>query len=131
MREERVALEDRVDVALVRRQPDDVLVAEEGCGPSVGSSKPPIIRSVVVLPHPDGPSSAKNEPRGISTEIPSTATDSSNRLTSGLAVAQPVAAAASTGCRGRSALGRTPVCSRLHSASFTTTCLIRVYSSIE
>src|SRR4051794_8204398 len=30
--------------------------------PRVGSSKPPIIRSVVVLPHPDGPSSEKNSP---------------------------------------------------------------------
>ena len=49
--------------------------------PSVGSSKPPIIRSVVVLPHPDGPRSAKNEPRGISSEIPSTARTSSNALT--------------------------------------------------
>ena len=30
--------------------------------PAVGSSRPATIRSVVVLPHPDGPSSAKNEP---------------------------------------------------------------------
>src|SRR5262245_7018355 len=49
--------------------------------PSVGCSKPPIIRSVVVLPQPDGPSIAKNDPRGISSEMPSTATMSSNRLT--------------------------------------------------
>src|SRR5687767_3600397 len=33
--------------------------------PAVGSSSPATIRSVVVLPHPDGPSSAKNEPAGI------------------------------------------------------------------
>ena len=30
--------------------------------PPVGSSKPPIIRSVVVLPQPDGPRSEKNSP---------------------------------------------------------------------
>src|SRR5262245_40411051 len=71
--------------------------------PSVGSSKPPIIRSVVVLPHPDGPSIAKKAPRGISTEIPSTATVSSNRLTtcssrtSGAVVSVPVTARAYRG----------------------------------
>ena len=32
--------------------------------PDVGVSRPATIRSVVVLPQPDGPSSAKNEPRG-------------------------------------------------------------------
>src|SRR5918994_2173212 len=61
--------------------------------PSVGSSKPPIIRSVVVLPQPDGPSSAKKAPRGISTEIPSTATASSNRLTTPSSRTSAVAAA--------------------------------------
>ena len=30
--------------------------------PAVGVSSPATIRSVVVLPQPDGPSSAKNEP---------------------------------------------------------------------
>src|SRR6478609_714601 len=34
--------------------------------PEVGVSRPATIRSVVVLPQPDGPSSAKNEPRGMS-----------------------------------------------------------------
>jgi hypothetical protein len=33
--------------------------------PTVGSSNPAIIRRVVVLPHPEGPSNAKNEPSGI------------------------------------------------------------------
>ena len=79
VREERVALEDGVDVAPVRRQPDDVAVAEEDRA-LVGSSKPPIIRSVVVLPQPDGPSSAKKEPEGISSVRSSTATTSSKRL---------------------------------------------------
>ncbi len=34
--------------------------------PSVGDSKPEIIRSSVVLPQPEGPSSAKNSPWPIS-----------------------------------------------------------------
>ena len=34
--------------------------------PEVGSSKPAIIRSVVVLPQPDGPSSEKNSPVAMS-----------------------------------------------------------------
>ena len=41
--------------------------------PPVGISNPPIIRSVVVLPHPDGPSSEKNSPAAISTDTPATA----------------------------------------------------------
>src|SRR6187431_1999612 len=39
------------------------------------------MRSVVVLPHPEGPSSAKKELRGISSEIPSTARTSANSFT--------------------------------------------------
>src|SRR3954451_8718189 len=34
--------------------------------PEVGVSRPATIRSVVVLPQPEGPSSAKKEPRGTS-----------------------------------------------------------------
>ncbi len=41
--------------------------------PPVGSSKPPIMRSVVVLPQPDGPSIEKKSPSRISTLTPSTA----------------------------------------------------------
>src|SRR5579864_4513770 len=41
--------------------------------PEVGVSKPAIIRRMVVLPHPDGPSSEKNAPRGISRERSATA----------------------------------------------------------
>src|SRR5712691_3694870 len=48
--------------------------------PWVGCSKPPIIRSVVVLPQPDGPRSAKKLPRSTSRVSRSTATTSSNRL---------------------------------------------------
>src|SRR3954447_1688498 len=41
--------------------------------PASGRSKPPIRRSVVVLPEPDGPSIVKNSPRRISRSSPSTA----------------------------------------------------------
>ena len=42
--------------------------------PLVGCSKPAIMRRVVVLPQPDGPSSVKNSPGGMCRSIPSTAT---------------------------------------------------------
>jgi hypothetical protein len=48
--------------------------------PLVGSSKPPTMRSVVVLPQPDGPSRAKNVPRGIARSSASTAVVSPKRL---------------------------------------------------
>ena len=41
--------------------------------PDVGCSKPAIIRSVVVLPQPDGPSSEKNSPVSIARSTRSTA----------------------------------------------------------
>ncbi len=41
--------------------------------PEVGSSNPAIIRRVVVLPEPDGPSIEKNSPSAISRSMPSTA----------------------------------------------------------
>ena len=42
--------------------------------PVVGLSKPAIIRSVVVLPQPDGPSIEKNSPAPIVKSASSTAT---------------------------------------------------------
>ena len=48
--------------------------------PSDGCSKPAIIRSVVVLPQPDGPSIEKNSPRRMSKCASSTATKAPNRL---------------------------------------------------
>ena len=41
--------------------------------PLVGVSKPAIIRRMVVLPQPDGPSNEKNAPRGIASETSATA----------------------------------------------------------
>ncbi len=48
--------------------------------PAVGSSKPAMQRSSVVLPQPDGPSSEKNSPSRISAETPSSAVTSPNRF---------------------------------------------------
>src|SRR5438105_3593190 len=50
--------------------------------PDVGCSKPAIIRSVVVFPHPLGPSSVRNSPSATSSEIASTATVSPKRRVS-------------------------------------------------
>jgi hypothetical protein len=41
--------------------------------PELGSSKPAIMRKVVVLPHPEGPSKEKNSPRWTWSETRSTA----------------------------------------------------------
>ena len=46
----------------------------------MGASNPAIIRSVVVLPQPDGPSIEKNWPRPIEKSASCTATKSPNRL---------------------------------------------------
>src|SRR5215218_5705967 len=48
--------------------------------PSSGVSKPASMRRSVVLPQPDGPSSAKNSPSRISSESRSTAAKPENRL---------------------------------------------------
>src|SRR3954452_13357432 len=52
--------------------------------PEVGVSRPATIRKVVVLPHPDGPSSAKNEPCGTSRSKDLTAVNEANSLVSWL-----------------------------------------------
>jgi hypothetical protein len=59
VREERVALEDGVDVPFVRRDVDDRATVEQDRA-AVWASKPAIILSSVVLPQPDGPSIVKN-----------------------------------------------------------------------
>src|ERR1700712_1090262 len=48
--------------------------------PDVGVSSPATIRSVVVLPHPDGPSSAKKDPLGMSRSRDRTAVKAANSL---------------------------------------------------
>ena len=66
-------LKDGVDVAPVGRDPRDVLAVEQDAA-AVGCSNPAIIRSVVVLPQPEGPSSEKNSPRPMAKSASSTAT---------------------------------------------------------
>src|SRR3954453_13676532 len=48
--------------------------------PSVGFSRPATMRSVVVLPQPEGPSRAKNEPAGTVSGRWSTEAKTPNRL---------------------------------------------------
>src|SRR3954447_9223186 len=48
--------------------------------PAVGCSRPATIRSVVVLPHPEGPSKAKNDPEGTVRSRLSTARNVPKRL---------------------------------------------------
>src|SRR5215204_2421135 len=50
--------------------------------PDVGVSRPATMRSVVVLPHPEGPSRAKNEPCGTSRSRALTAVNAANCLVS-------------------------------------------------
>ena len=54
VRKQRDVLEHHGDIALLRGQCGDVGVAEPDA-PGVGVSRPAIIRSVVVLPQPEGP----------------------------------------------------------------------------
>src|SRR5215217_6689707 len=57
-------------------------VSPSRIAPAVGVSRPATILSVVVLPHPEGPSRAKNEPCGTVTDRSSTATKLPNLLVS-------------------------------------------------
>src|SRR4051812_21025273 len=76
--------------------------------PELGVSRPATIRSVVVFPQPDGPSSAKNDPRGTSRSRSRTAWKAPKCLEScrsarpsydaGSASASPPEDAASTTC---------------------------------
>ena len=71
--EQGVLLEHRVDVALVWRHAPTSSPSSM-TRPALGCSKPAMIFSSVVLPHPDGPSSEKNSPRPIEKSARSTAT---------------------------------------------------------
>ena len=94
VREQRVVLEDHVDRPLVRRIVGDVAAAQLDPAARSGSSNPPIIRSVVVLPQPDGPSSEKNSPARISIDTSSTA------RTSRKCLASPTSRISATGAVG-------------------------------
>ena len=68
MREQRVALEDGVDRPLVGRHGGDVVAVDAAPGRRSGRSNPAIMRSVVVLPQPDGPEQGE-ELAGLDLEI--------------------------------------------------------------
>src|SRR3990170_1190023 len=70
--------------------------------PSVGRSRPAIIRRSVVLPQPDGPRKEISFPAGNSRSTPATATTSPKRFTSPWSLRPP---RAGTVAVGRSALG--------------------------
>src|SRR5450631_4426662 len=57
--------------------------------PMVGWSSPATILSVVVLPHPDGPNNAKNEPRGMTRSRLSTAVNVSYRFVTPVSFRSP------------------------------------------
>src|SRR6476646_8304985 len=76
--------------------------------PEVGASKPPIIRNVVVLPHPDGPSRLKNSPARTSRSIWSTTTASPNCLTTSTSLTSTVGTFARTPVSDAAARSRAP-----------------------
>src|ERR1043165_3400194 len=58
--------------------------------PEVGCSRPAIMRSIVVLPQPEGPRKTTNSPSRISRSMPSTAATSPNSLRSRRAITWPI-----------------------------------------
>src|SRR5262249_20096744 len=62
----------------------------------VGVSRPAMMRSNVVLPHPDGPSSTKNSPSCTLREMPSTAVTGPKRLVILLAATEATATSMAT-----------------------------------
>jgi hypothetical protein len=76
---QRVLLKDGVDVspeAGVR----ETSSPSRKIFPEVGDSNPAIMRRVVVLPQPEGPSIEKNDPRSMPKQASCTATKSAKRL---------------------------------------------------
>ena len=77
--------------------------------PDVGSSKPAIILSRVVLPQPDGPSIEKNSPRAIEKSARSTATKLPNSLrTASRTMTSPPASALAPPAVARPSLAHRP-----------------------
>ena len=72
VRVERVALEHHGDAAQPRRQAVDDLPSMS-TSPSVGCSRPAMVRSSVVLPQPDGPSRTRYSPSRVARSMPSIA----------------------------------------------------------
>ena len=72
VRIERVVLEHHGDVAVARAHVVDDLAADLDRA-VVMSSSPAMVRSSVLLPQPDGPTSTVNSPSGIERSMPRTA----------------------------------------------------------
>ncbi len=114
VREERVALEDRVHVPLVRRKADHVLVAEEDAA---------LRRLLEAADHPQRrrlPAAGRSEQREERA-----AGNLDRDPVDGDGAVEPLHDVVEADVRDRR------VAVLRHSASFTTTCLTRVYSSIE
>ena len=79
MPEERVVLKDEADAAL-RAVRSLMSSPSNWTDPASANSSPAMMRSSVVLPEPDGPSSATSCPRGISRSTASSAVNCPNRL---------------------------------------------------
>ena len=73
VRVERVVLEHHGDVAVARRHVVDDRVADAQTVPAVMVSSPASMRSAVVLPQPDGPTSTMNSPSAIARSMSATA----------------------------------------------------------
>ena len=65
---QRVGLEHHADIALLDRHVGHVGVVEQIRPPASGVSRPAMMRSSVVLPQPEGPSSTIVSPRAISSD---------------------------------------------------------------
>ena len=73
MRIKRVVLEHHGDVAVARAHVVDHLAADRDLAPRPMSSSPAIVRSSVLLPQPEGPTSTVNSPSGMARSMPLTA----------------------------------------------------------
>ena len=80
MRIERIGLEHHGDVALAPAARSLTMRSPMRIAPAVGYSSPASMRSVVVLPQPEGPSRLTNSPDAIARSRPGTATAAPNAL---------------------------------------------------
>ena len=78
--EQGVVLEHEADAALAGRQRRSTSSPSKRTAPASGTSSPAMMRSSVVLPEPDGPSSATSSPAGTSRLTSSSAVNAPNAL---------------------------------------------------
>ena len=80
MAEQRIVLEHEADIAVPCTLSAEASSLPNQISPAVGISSPAISRSNVVLPEPDGPSSARSSPERISSDTPCSAGNAVERL---------------------------------------------------